>query len=447
MVKNTALAKLLEGLKVRVTKWEKGKYISMNADTGAIIDNKGKPFNMMGTKENKWELYKEPVASSSSADNSELLAIINKLVDKVDTLEETIKDQEKNITVENEVDSHDVADAVAETIVGTVEQAIKENTPQEERSHEETVKIFYGVSSLKNVRGLFTTELTNCKDKKEVMQTVTKFIPYCWMGGRKIKTVARYYADMRNVIKEVAGDYQDLALDLFAVPSDVYERIKKVDTNKVLEKVADKDEFDMGSIKATIQTLKTHISHAIELGADATIEDFKNNGIPVGKQQTVQQARAYLYATYLAFVTGRRITEILKTLELVKKKDEWYYKGIAKKGTNGVELKAFSLDDDFNFLNTLIKQLRTDIDTKDMKNTEVNSKYNHIFNRSFKRLTETNFTFHDAREIYAEIAYMENGYKNGSDREETDFKSDILGHDVDKERLVSTEHYQTKRGK
>ena len=172
----------------------------------------------MITKEKQWELYKEPKAVSS-ADNKELLDVINKLVSKIDTLEETIKEQDKCITVENEVNSYDVADEVAGSISGVAEQAIKDNIPQEEKSHEETVKIFYGVSSLKDVRELFKTELLNCKEKKEVMQTVTKFIPYCWMGGRKIKTVARYYADMRNVIKDINDEYQDLALDLFSVPS------------------------------------------------------------------------------------------------------------------------------------------------------------------------------------------------------------------------------------
>ena len=81
-----------------------------------------------------------------------------------------------------------------------------------------------------------------------------------------------------------------------------------------------------------------------------------------------------------------------------------------------------------------------------MTNKQVNSKYSHIFNRSFKRITGTNFTFHDAREIYAEIGYLEHGKDNGSDREEMDFKAEILGHEIDTDRLLSTEHYMTKKG-
>jgi hypothetical protein len=168
--------------------------------------------------------------------------------------------------------------------------------------------------------------------------------------------------------------------------------------------------------------------------------------IIIAKQQEPALARAYLFASYLVFVTGRRSVEILKTLELVENGKEWFYKGITKKGAESFEIKAYSLDNDFEFLNILIKQLRIDVDTKKLKNTEVNSKYNHIFNRSFKRITGVNYTFHDAREIFAELAYIEFGKKLGTDREEIDFKSSILGHEINKDRLVTTEHYMTKKG-
>lgn len=424
MVKNTALTKLMGGDKVRAANWDKNKFISINKD-GQIVDNNGKLYNIVTAKEKDWELYKEPVAKIS-ADNTQLVEMIKALTEQVQNLQDTVKKQEINI------DSTDIADEVTNSIDAAVKQTIKDNMPQEEKTHEETVKIFYGVSSLKDVRDLFKEELLNSSSKRETMLTVTKFIPYCWMGGRKIKTVARYYADMRNVIKDVDDEFRDLALELFSVPADVYDRIKKVDTEKVLENLEDKEVFDANQIQNIIGQLKAQI---------------KNNDIPIAKQQTLEQARAYLYASYLALVTGRRSVEILKSLEIIKKgDDEWIYKGISKKGIEGSEIKAYALDDDFEFLAGLVKQLRADIDTTALKNTEVNSKYNHIFNRSFKKLTGTNYTFHDAREIYAELVYLKFGKKNGTDREEINFKSDVLGHEINKDRLVTTEHYMTMKG-
>lgn len=432
MIKNTAIAKLMGGDKIRATTWKKDTFISINKD-GQIVDNNNKIFNIMTAKEKTWELFKEPTAGTTNNDAllkiiEELRAEIKEVKSNTDNVLERISDKSASRI---DIDSSDIADEVTQSLDTVVKQAIQDNMPQEEKTHEETVKIFYGVSSLKDVRELFKEELLNSNSKRDTMLTVTKFIPYCWMGGRKIKTVARYYADMRNVIKDVDDEFRDLALELFSVPSDVYERIKKVDTEKVLDNLEDKEVFDAKQVKDIIRSLKGQIV---------------NNHIPIAKQQTIEQARAYVYASYLALVTGRRSTEILKTLEIVHNGEEWVYKGITKKGVDNAEIKAYSLDSDFEFLAGLVKQLRADIDTTGLKNTEVNSKYNHIFNRSFKRLTETNYTFHDAREIFAELAYLEFGKKNGTDREEIDFKSDVLGHEINKDRLVTTEHYMTKKG-
>jgi len=447
MVKSTALNKLMSGEKVRAKGWDKDKYIVVNKD-GQIVDNNGKIFNMMASKEKVWELYKEPKQEAALTDNTEVLKLIKELMAEVKEL----KEAKNNTEAICDVDSDDIASAVADEVIDAVEtkvtQAIKDNVPQEERTHEDIVKIFYGVSSLKEVREIFKDDLLKCEDKRDVAKTITKYIPYCWMGARSIKTVARYYADMRNVIKDVGDEFQDYALELFSVPHDVYERIKQADTKKVLDKLeAEKETFEVKEIESTISQLKDLVLTALQLNEDVTIEEWKAHGLPISKQQTVDRARAYLFATYIAFVTGRRITEILKTLELVKKEDGWYYKGIIKKGAEGVEVKAYSLDDDYELLSKLIKQIRKDIDTSKMTKQEINSKFNHIFNRALKNITGLKYTFHDLREIFAEMAYLKFGKKNGSDREKEDFISDILGHEINKDRLVSANHYMTKEGK
>ena len=447
MVKNTAINKLMNGEKVRVSSWDKEQYIVVNKE-GQIVDNNGKIFNMMASKEKNWVIYKEPKSEATLTDNTEVLKLIKELMSDVKELKETNNNNDTTC----DVDSDDIASAVADEVIDAVEgkitQAIKDNVPQEEKTHEDIVKIFYGVTTLKEVRGLFKEDLLKCEDKRDIAITVTKYIPYCWMGARSIKTVARYYADMRNVIKDVNDEYQDYALELFSVPQDVYERIKKADTKKVLDKIStDKETFDIEEIENTISGLKQTVLKALKFGADVTLEEWKANGLPISKQQTVDRARAYLFATYIAFVTGRRITEILKSLELIKKEDGWYYKGIAKKGSDNFKIKAYSLDDDYELLSKLLKQLREDIDTSNMTNQEVNSKFNHIFNRALKNITGLKYTYHDLREIFAEMSYLKYGKKNGSDREKEDFISDILGHEINKDRLVSANHYMTKEGK
>jgi hypothetical protein len=433
------------GIKIKAKGWD-NKYIVMDAKSGQIIDNNGKSFNMMTAKEKVWELYKEPEPTISSTDNKELINIIKSLTDEVKSLKETINNQEATtVKVKSNVDSYDVADEVVNSVVDKIQKAIKENMPQEDKN-EETVKLFYGVTKLDEVRELFKTELTNCKKQKEVLKIITKFIPYCWMSNKKINTAIRYYTDLRNIIKEVGGKYQDLALDLFIIPADVHEKVKSINTAKTINKLSNKETFAINDINNIITTFKGYTEVALNLGDNATIEEFKAKGLPVAKQQKIQQARSYLYATYLALATGRRNTEILKSLEIVNKDNKWWYKGVAKKGADDIMIEAFSLDTDFKFLQQLLSRLRKDIDTSKMTNKQVNSKYSHVFNRSLKRLTGTDYTFHDLREIYAEVAYIKHGRDNGTEREEMDFKAKILGHEIDEERLLSTEHYMTKKG-
>ena len=446
MTKNSAISRLFNGKseKLRATKWDKDRFIVANKE-GVVVDNKGKNFNIMTATDKTWELYKEPTLTSTG-DNTALIKMIKELTDEVKSLKETVNSQEApTVEVESSVDSYDVADEVVNSVGNEIQKAIKENMPQEDKN-EETVNLFYGVTKLDDIRELFKKELTNCKDKREVLKVITKFIPYCWMSGRKVNTAVRYYTDLRNVIKEVGGNYQDMALELFIIPADVHERIKGINTKKTIAKLSDKETFDVKHIKSLIKSLKGWIDTSMKLGDDVTVDDYKAHGIPVAKQQKIEQARAYLYSTYIALVTGRRNTEILKSLEIVKEGGTWFYKGVAKKNMDEAMIEAFSLDDDFETLQKIVSQIRKDIDTTGMTNKQVNIKYSHIFNRSFKRITGTNFTFHDAREIYAEIGYLEHGKDNGSDREEMDFKAEILGHEIDTDRLLSTEHYMTKKG-
>ncbi len=457
MVKNTAITKVFSGEMVRATSWDKDRYIITDSKTGTIIDNEGKPFNIMTAKEKKWEVYTKP-KETAPVDNSKMYDMIKALSKQVEELQDTIN--------RNDIDTDYIAETVEDRVIKaldgisntteintdevaeTVEKTIKENIPQED-NNEETIKMFYGVSKLKDIRELFKDELTKCKEKKELLLVLTKYIPFCSMGGKKINTIRNSYTDLRNVIKEVGGEYEEYALDLFRIPSDAYERINSTSRKKAIENLSNKETFEISEIKAITNKLKSQIETVIKLDKNISVEKFKEYNLPIAKQQTVERARAYLYGTYLALVTGRRNIEIIKTLSLVEKKGVWFYKGVAKKESETEEIKAFSLDNDFPFLEKLINQIRKDVDTTKLTKQEVNSKYNHIFNRAFKRITGTNFTLHDAREIYAEIAYLDYLKENNltdSEREEQNFKADILGHEIDKDRLIATDHYRTKKG-
>jgi len=413
--KSKALENLMSGKKISAVSWDNNRYIYID-DRGQIVDNKGELFNFMATEEDKWSLY---IENKKEVENKALMSEINKLHEMIETLM-----KQKPTTTANIVDKSCINKA----------------------DREEMELFFYGATG-SAIKELFKSELEDIKDKNSLIKVITKFIPYCWMG-KKFATARAYYVDMRNIIKEVLSDssYLDIALDLFMIPSEVHDEVKKADSKKVIEKINDRQTFNPEEIYELIDFLKTNIKKAIKLGRKATVEDFKKAGIPIAKQQTPAQARAYLFSIYLALVTGRRIGEILKTLEIVKEGGVWYFKGITKKGQDDVKIPAVICDDDINFVKSVLMWIRKDLDTSKLTLKQVNSKYNMVFNRSLKRITGTNYTFHDLREIYAELCYLKHGKVKGTEREELDYKAKILGHDIDPDRLLATEHYMTMKG-
>jgi len=408
--KDTALKELMAGKKIKAIEWD-DNYIYIDKK-GQIVDKNGNLFNFMTAKETEWAIFEE---KKETEDNKVLL-------EKIDNLTKIIEELAKNKQTIS----------VDKNCIGKADR-------------EEMEQFFYGTTG-SAVKDNFRKELENIDDKNSLIKTLTKYIPYCWMG-KKFATARAYYVDMRNIIKDVLDDsYLDVALDIFMIPSEVHDEVKKAENKKIIKKINDRETFNPEEIYEIIDFLKVNIKKAMKLGKDATVDDFKEAGIPIAKQQTPAQARAYLFASYIGFVAGRRIGEILKTLEIVKKEDGWYFKGLSKKGVDNYEIPAVACEEDMNFVKEVLKWLREDLDTTNMTLKQVNSKFNMVFNRSLKRLTGTNYTFHDLREIYAELCYLKHGKNKGTEREELDYKAKILGHEIDIDRLLATEHYMTMKG-
>jgi len=411
-----AMTALMSGKRLTAKSWDAERYIYADKEkNGQIVDNDGKPFNMMTTNIKEWSIWSEPKANTTTLP-AEFKALMENMAKELTELKKSV------------------------------------NNDGMTNKGQELLKLVYGVESVKELKELFKSRWESVNSKKDASKAVVEFIPFCWLGGREINTVASYYRDMRNIIKEVGGEYMELGLDIFVLKGEVYDRIAEKSMNAVKEKSeeATRDEYDGEHLEAIISKLKEKAQKALELDLDglepkAQIEAWKKAGLPIAKQQTVDRARAYLFATYLALVTGRRSVEILKTLDIVKGGKEWFYVGVAKKGKDNAKIKAYSLDTDYEFLKALLSQLRKDLDTSKLTAKEVNSKFNRIFNRAFKKLTDTDYTFHEAREIWADMLYLQEGYKSGEWTEEFNFKAKVLGHEIKKDRLKATHSYMTKK--
>jgi predicted house-cleaning noncanonical NTP pyrophosphatase (MazG superfamily) len=459
--KEEALSAIFAGSILTTSSWDEISYI--NIENGQIVNNENEPFDISSTNINEWNIWEEPKAvKCSSLSKSEALSAMfagkrvytNNMSDGVyvyvDNGQVVQSDKKPFNIMQTDSDewfiyeekSNSNNDEVVKTLFKEIEKlnteisTLKKTTKQDGRNTEsqantnELIKAVYEVTEPAEVKKLFREELQACKNKRDVQVAIVQAIPYCWIGGRTLGTTSVYYAAMRKIVKEVGGEFEDMSLALLVPPRGLYDASQaKVDAS-TKEKRLERDTYDIEYIKTIISKLKDSIN---------------TGNITKTRQQTQDRAIAYTYATYLAFVTGRRQVEILKTLKIVKKDDEWFYEGVAKKRNDENIIKAYSLDENFEHLNKLLQFIHKNLDSENFSKDQINQKFNNPFNNAFKKLTGTNFTFKDAREIMADMMWIESDENDGTWETEHEFKAKVLGHAISKERLTATESYMGKR--
>jgi len=433
------LTLVYEGGKACVTSWD-NKYIYLNKD-GAITANDNKNFDIMKYKKSKWIEYKI-TDDKIKTDDNKIFDLISDKIDNVSSQIDEIFDynNDKRIDLLSNILEginnnkklnllSDKIDNISNQIDDSFEYKKDGRNPAVRAKNGDILKASYGTDKPDEVKEMFRKQLASCKNTRDVQVTIIQFIPYCWIGDKTIATTSVYYSNLRKIVKEVGGEYEELGLALLIPPAGLYEATSKKVTDNTKTKHAEKDTYDKNHILQSIKDLKN---------------DIDTDSFTVAKQQNIKRVKSYAYSTYLALVTGRRQVEILKTLRIVKKDNEWYYEGLAKKGEEEASILAYSLDTDFEYLNKLLSYVQDEVAAQDVTAEKTNKMYNNSFNSAFKRLTHTNFTFKDAREIYADILYRNYPDAKNTWIDERDFKGKVLGHAPAKEGLVPAEHYMTK---
>ena len=224
----------------------------------------------------------------------------------------------------------------------------------------------------------------------------------------------------RNVIKENGGKYQANALEAFTVES-VYAPINKENTEKKTElkeavQKGENTKIDPQTIIDRIQDLKTEL-------------DTKSYSI--SSNQKEEQVRAYRILAMLGLATGRRFTELMKTLEIKKRGTKLTFSGLLKGNDKTIEGNIISLS--YSEVKKYLKELRAFAMTEKMSESEVNAKYAKVFNNAFKRIGHTNVKA--TRHNYS-VAGSQLFKKDGESIEDTITR--ILGH---RENFTSALNY------
>ena len=177
----------------------------------------------------------------------------------------------------------------------------------------------------------------------------------------------------RNVIKENGGKYQANALEAFTVEN-VYAPLNKDNFEKKTELKEAVQKGNNEKIDPTILVDKIlHLKNELD-----------NKTYRVAGNQKEEQVRAYRIVAMLGLATGRRFTELMKTLEIRKRGKKITFSGLLKGNDKTIEGNIIALS--YADVKKYLKELRAFAKTENLSEDEVNKKYAKVFNNALKRL-------------------------------------------------------------
>ena len=146
---------------------------------------------------------------------------------------------------------------------------------------------------------------------------------------------------------------------------------------------------------------------------------LKNNSFKVAKNQTLEQVRSYHLIYILALATGRRFSELVKTVTITKRGEKFFFKGLLKKKDDlkNKEVEAHFLELGYKQIQAHFKELRKYFDTKlqaeknisiqDITVQQINLYFEKTYNNAVGRITDKKVSnVHELRHFYT-IAHQE----------------------------------------
>ena len=311
-------------------------------------------------------------------------------------------------------------------------------------------KALYGVSTQKEILELFREdcikhkEIKNDDEGKEISATAlfsryVLAITFLYKLS-SIKTNLKLY---KKIIQELRlGDVVQKRFyfeGLFTTVS----KITKVNTDKKKEEGKELP-FD---VVEEIKRLKKILSH---------------NLYRVTNNQRAEQVRSYYLAYIIGLSTGRRFTEVMKTIHIKSRKEGHFFEGLLKKkeSLKNKQLEAKLIELSPKEVNQYLKELREYLNTKllndkkisliDVPEIDMNSIFSRVYNNAIVRISNKKVpNFHELRHLYTvhhqEVYVSENSHLQNISEKELEtvlerFRYEILGHEIKED---STDAYRT----
>ena len=238
-------------------------------------------------------------------------------------------------------------------------------------------KSIYGVSKFTDILDLFREKYATVKDEDvRGIQSLYKEFSYAIFYMYSPSTIRNNLVSFKNIIKEEGGTLQAIALETFTIEA-IYAPVKARD-QAIKEKLRQK--FRDGETESQNADPKIVINKIKEL---KKIVDSKSYLDGITNRQKPEQVESYYLLALLGLATGRRATELLKTLVLSKRGDKHYFEGLLK-GNHKIGANIIELS--YKETQGYLRRLRRIVKTKELTEKQVNTKYSRVLNNAIKRI-------------------------------------------------------------
>jgi hypothetical protein len=304
-----------------------------------------------------------------------------------------------------------------------------------EQVRKETLKTVYGVESIKEVSEQFRAEYQKLKNKKNGFDEISNLFQKYVLAITflySIPSIKNNLGIFRKVINEEGGIWKETTKSSFYI-FDVYRAVTAITDTNIIKKEADNKDMAF-DVKSEIEEVKKILEY----------RTYK-----VERNQKEEQVRSYYISYLLGLSTGRRFTEIFKTMTIRKKGQGFIFRGILKKDKNqNSEIEANLLYLSVDEAQDYIKEFRAFINAK-LKTTkkmtlktategDINSIFSKVYNNAIKRITGDKIpNFHELRHYYT---IEGTDYFRINSESDKDVRYRILGHHMKED---STRTYKT----
>jgi hypothetical protein len=292
---------------------------------------------------------------------------------------------------------------------------------------DEVLESVCGSKFWKDIKKDFVSEAKRVRTLKMQSEFLTKW-SYYYMFETPISTVKGRGLTMRKELLKNNVDDETL-LNFFKVPTATYQVISSK-ADEVL-----KNKLDENSSKESTTDYQELVERLIDRLSNNIENNYSNNN---SNNSKIERELAFQKLFLVALATGRRQIEIMKMLEISKKKDEAIYRNLAKKKDSENFVIAPILFDVFKIKKYLV-EIREEFKTENMTNKQINSKYNASIKKAILRYIPeiANDGFHFLRSLYAEYCYQ----KFAKNQDKNMYFQEVLGHEIS---LNSAHNYQAK---